>query len=388
MKTVVVHEWLVSPAGSEEVVKAILDLYPSPLYTLFASPEVTQKPPFRDVQVHTSFLQKIPGIQRHYRSLFPLFPLAIESFDLREYDVILSSSHAFAKGILRNADQVHICYCHTPIRYAWDLFHEYVAPLSWPKRVAARVFLHYIRMWDLSTVSRVDVFLANSRFVARRIQKLYGRTAEVIYPPVHVEEFPLVTDKEPYFVAASRFVPYKRMDLIVQAFAEMPDLKLVVVGDGDQFKRVKKLARGAKNIEFLGYQPRESLKTILGKARAFVFAAIEDFGILPVEAQACGTPVIAYGKGGVLETVVEGETGLFYYEQSPKGLQEAVRRFLKMEDRFDPLTIRKHAEQFSTPRFKERYRKAVERALEQVHHPKTPQDNPAPTVQEVPHHGV
>ncbi len=365
MKTVVVHEWLVSPAGSEEVVKAILRLYPSPLYTLFASSDLVQQPPFKTLEIHTSFLQKLPGIQRYYRNFFPLFPLAVESFDLREYDVILSSSHAFAKGVLRHADQVHICYCHTPIRYAWDLYHEYVSPLPWPKRVASRFFLHYIRIWDLSTVSRVDAFIANSKFVARRIQKLYGRKADVVYPPVHVEEFPVVTEKEDYFVAASRFVPYKRMDLIVRAFRELPDLKLLVVGDGERSKEIKNLARGAKNIEFLGYQPRETLKEILAKARAFVFAAIEDFGILPVEAQACGTPVIAYGRGGVLETVVDGTTGLFFHEQTPEALQEAVLRFLKIEDRFDPHEIRQNAEKFSAERFDEKYRQVVERTLEQ-----------------------
>ncbi len=361
MNVALVHEWLVDLTGSEEVVAAIGELFPqAPLYTLFYHPPALKGTPFEHRTLHASWLQHWPGIHRYYRYLFPLFPRAVESLDLRPYEVILSSSHSFIKGLLRNADQLHICYCHTPIRYAWDLYHDYLETLSPVKRFLAARSLHKIRQWDLSTVYRVDHFIANSRYVARRIWKTYGRKATVIYPPVRTDRFPLTPQKDRYFVAVSRFVPYKRMDLVVAAFREMPDLRLVVVGDGPERARLHKLARGARNIEFTGRLDLAALREVLCRARALVFPALEDFGIVPVEAQACGTPVIAYGRGGARETVVDGQTGLFFEEQTPAAVREAVQRFLQREETFDPAAIRRNAERFSHEVFLQTYRKTVE----------------------------
>ncbi len=361
MNIALVHEWLVDLTGSEEVVAAIAELYPqAPLYILFYHPPALKNTPFEGKQIRTSWLQRWPGIHRYYRYLFPLFPRAVESLDLRSYDVILSSSHSFVKGLLRHADQLHICYCHTPIRYAWDLYHDYLETLSPWKRLLAERSLHRIRQWDLSTVPRVDHFIANSRYVARRIWKTYRRKATVIYPPVRLDRFPLTPEKDSYFVAVSRFVPYKRMDLVIEAFRSLPDLKLVVVGDGPERPRLQRLARGARHITFTGRLSHRELRQVLCHARALVFPALEDFGIVPVEAQACGTPVIAYGRGGALETVVEGKTGLFFAEQTPESLRKAIHRFLQVEDRFDPSEIRRNAERFSREVFLQKYRETVE----------------------------
>jgi len=243
-------------------------------------------------------------------------PLAIEQLDVSKHDIILSSSHAVAKGVLTGPDQLHISYVHSPIRYAWDLQHQYLREAGLNKGLkaqAARWLLHKIRMWDYRTANGVDHFVANSQFIARRIKKVYGRTADVIYPPVDVDRFTLNENKDNYYFTASRMVPYKRIDLIVEAFSQMPDRKLVVIGDGSEMSKIK--SKATKNVEILGYQPNHVMQEHMQKAKAFVFAAEEDFGITPVEAQACGTPVIAFGKGGSLETVrpfgVDNPTGLF-----------------------------------------------------------------------------
>lgn len=364
LKIALVHDWIVDIGGSEACLKEIYDLYPGDLYTLLFKKESLDLIGIPEEKVKPSFLHKLPQCQKWYRSFLPFMPYAIEQFNLSEYDLIISSSHAIAKGILRHADQVHICYCHSPVRYAWDLYYEYVRESGLERGIKgriAKIILHYIRLWDVEAAERVDYFIANSHYTAKRIEKIYRRDSTVIYPPVEIEKFHYETQKENFYVAASRFVPYKRIDLIVEAFGYMPDKKLLVIGDGPDSKKIKSKAR--KNVEFLGYKPKEILGKYLAKARAFVFAAREDFGILPVEAQACGTPVIAFGRGGIVETVLPGKTGIFFMEQSVEAIVDAVRKFEKMEERFDPMEIRRNSERFRKERFREEITEFVEKCL-------------------------
>jgi glycosyltransferase involved in cell wall biosynthesis len=329
IKTALVHDWLTGMRGGERVLEAIYELFPSPVYTLVHTKNF-QSDIINPKQIITSSIQKIPFSGRLYRKMPALFPKAIEEFDLSDYDIILSSSHAAAKGVLTHSSQLHICYMHTPMRYAWDLYFQYLreakmekGPLGW----YARKTLHNIRTWDIISAGRADHIIANSRYIARRIKKVYGRDADVIYPPVNTDYFDLSEKKDDYYLTASQMTPYKKIDLIADAFKKMPDRKLLVIGDGPELKMVKRAAAGSKNIELLGYQPREMLKHYMQKAKAFIFAAEEDFGIIPVEAQACGTPVIAFGKGGVLETVIDKETGVFFERQEVSSIVEAVLRF-------------------------------------------------------------
>lgn len=364
MKIAIIHDWLVTYAGAERVLEQIIQLYPeADLYSLIDFLPEDKRDFILNKEVKTSFLQRLPFARKKYRGYLPLMPLAIEQFDLSGYDLIISSSHAVAKGVLTNSNQLHISYCYTPMRYAWDLHHQYLKEANLDrgiKGLIAKVILHYIRIWDLTTANRVNHFVTLSNYIAKRIKKVYGRESTVIYPPVDIEKFHICNKKENFFLTASRMVPYKKIDLIVEAFSKIPDKKLIVIGDGPGFEKIKKKAR--KNVELLGYQKDEVLKEYLQKARAFVFAAEEDFGILPVEAQACGTPVIAYGRGGALETVIENKTGIFFKEQTVESLIEAVNVFEKDEDRFDCNEIRKNTERFSKERFKREFREFVERA--------------------------
>jgi glycosyltransferase involved in cell wall biosynthesis len=366
MRFALVHDWLTTLAGAEKVLEAIYELYPYPIYTLVKDEKKLKNSIFEKADIKTSFIQKFPKAKTKYRNYLLFFPLAIEQFDLSEYDIVISSSHAVAKGVLTNSNQLHICYCHTPIRYAWDLYHKYLDEAGLSKGVKgfiAKLILHYIRIWDFTTVNRVDYFVANSKYIAARIKKVYGRKSVVIYPPVDVNRFEVCTRKEGFYLTASRIVPYKKIDLIVEAFSRLPDKKLIVIGDGPDFEKVKKKA--GKNVELLGYQPFEVLKDYMQRAKAFIFAAEEDFGIVPVEAQACGTPVIAYGKGGTTETVLEGKTGIFFREQTIESLIEAIKNFEQREDVFDPLGIRKHAEKFSKDRFKKEFKEFVDKKVEE-----------------------
>lgn len=292
-------------------------------------------------------------------------PLAIEQLDVSCHDVVISSSHAVAKGVLTGPDQLHISYVHSPIRYAWDLQHQYLRETGLDKGVKgalARLLLHKIRNWDYRTANSVDHYIANSQFIARRIKKIYGREADVIYPPVDVEHFTLQMDKEDYYFTASRLVPYKRIDLIVEAFSTMPDKKLVVIGDGSEMAKIK--SKAANNIEILGYQSDAIMLQYMKNAKAFVFAAEEDFGITPVEAQACGTPVIAFGKGGSLETVrpfgVQKPTGLFFNEQTLLSVVDAISEFEMISDKINPIDCRNNALNFSREVFKNKIEKYVE----------------------------
>ncbi|MEW6418733.1 MAG: glycosyltransferase family 4 protein [Nitrospirota bacterium] len=365
MEIAIIHDWLVTYAGAERVLEQIIQLYPkADLYSLIDFLPEDERNFILNKRVNVSFVQRLPFARKKYRSYLPLMPLAIEQFDLSGYDLIISSSHAVAKGVLTNSNQLHICYCYTPIRYVWDLHHQYLKETNLDKGIKgliAKVILHYMRMWDLATTNRVNYFVTLSNYIARRIKKVYGRDSVVIYPPIDIEKFHVGNKREDFFLTASRMVPYKKIDLTVEAFSKMPDKKLVVIGDGPDFEKIKKKAKS--NVELLGYQKDDVLKEYLQKARAFIFAAEEDFGIIPVEAQACGTPVIAYGKGGTLETIVENKTGILFKEQTVESLIVAVNLFEKRQDKFDFHEIRKNAERFSKEGFKREFKEFVEMAI-------------------------
>lgn len=351
MRSAIVHDWLTSPiGGSENVLESIHRLFPSPIYTLLTNKAKLKNSYFQDLDIISSFIQKLPFAIEKYRNYLPLFPAAIERVDLTNFDLLISSSHCVAKGIIKSPKQLHICYCHTPVRYAWDLMEAYLSEANLDrgiKGMIARRILYSLRSWDARTAKRVDFFIANSRFVANRIEKFYGRQSEVIYPPVDIQYFQMKEKKENYYVTASRLVQNKKVGLIVGAFSHMPDKKLVVIGDGPEWEKIKKTT--TPNVELLGFQTNDKLKEILQNAKAFLFASEEDFGIAPVEAMATGTPVIAYGRGGALETVLAGETGLFYEMQTEASLINAIKQFEKTA--FNPQTCRHRAEQFSQSKF-------------------------------------
>ncbi|MDI9862203.1 glycosyltransferase family 4 protein [Flectobacillus roseus] len=365
MKVAIIQEWLVTLGGSEKVVKAINELYPdADIFTLVADDKLVEELNLDKSKIKTSIIQKLPWGQKKYKLYLPLFPFAIEQLDLRGYDLIISSSHAVTKGIITTSEQLHITYCHSPIRYAWDLYHQYLEEEGLKynlKGILARWILHKIRQWDYTTRNRPDYYISNSDFIGRRIQKVYDKPSTTIYPPIEIQDFVLEETKEDYYITCSRLVPYKKIDLIVEAFTAMPDKKLVVIGDGPDFEKIKKLA--GPNVELRGYAKFKDLIQALQKAKAFVFAAIEDFGMLPVEAQACGTPVIAYNKGGSLETVIDNKTGILYQEQTIDSLIQAVGRFEANIQNFNPKEIREHSEKFGTERFKKEFKQFVDSKL-------------------------
>ena len=363
LKTAIVHEWLVNYAGSERCVESFTNIWQdAPVFTLvdFLN-ENERRIILKGKKTNTSFIQKLPFARTQHRKYLPLFPLAIEQFDLNAYDLVLSSSHAVAKGVLTNSYQLHICYCYTPMRYAWDLYHIYLKEaglLSGISGLTAKMILHKLRTWDIISSNRVDYFIAISNHISKRIKKTYNRDSVVIYPPVDVHLFESQSDKEDFYLTASRMVSYKRIDIIVDAFSAMSDKKLVVIGDGPEMKKIK--SKAGKNVEILGYQAFASLKSYMQKAKAFVFAAEEDFGIIAVEAMACGTPVIALNKGGASETVSDNNTGILFDHQSPQSVKEAVLKFESIQDKFDPSIIRAHSLQFSRNIFEEKIKQFID----------------------------
>ncbi|PJW16164.1 glycosyltransferase family 4 protein [Geobacillus sp. WSUCF-018B] len=372
-KVALIHDWLVTYAGAEKVLEQLLKIYPdADLFSLVDFISKNQRDFILNKQVTTSFIQKLPFARKKYRSYLPFMPLAIEQLDVSKYDIVISSSHAVAKGVITGPDQLHISYVHSPIRYAWDLQHQYLKEAGLDRGMKgwiAKTILHYIRNWDYRTSNGVDYFVANSKFIARRIWKVYRREADVIYPPVDVSAFTFHDKKEDFYLTASRMVPYKKIDLIVEAFSQMPDKKLVVIGDGPDFHKIK--AKAAPNVELLGYQPFEVLRDYMQRAKAFVFAAEEDFGITPVEAQACGTPVIAYGKGGALETIrgygqAENPTGLFFKEQTVASLVQSIQLFENISGDIQYQDCRENALRFSPERFRKEFQDYVNNKLQHM----------------------
>jgi glycosyltransferase involved in cell wall biosynthesis len=360
-RVAIVHEWLVTYAGSEKVLEAMLQVFPDA--DIFCALDFLPdkfRGNFKNSKIRTSFIQKIPLARYLHRHLLALMPLAVEQHDLSDYDIVISNSHAVAKGCLTSAGQLHICYCYTPIRYAWDLQFQYLkeSNLLWGLRsIVARWILHKIRIWDARTPLAVDAFIACSHYIARRIAKVYRRDSAVIYPNVDVDSFQVGQQEGDFYVTASRIVPYKKIPLIVSAFKQMPSRKLIVIGDGPLLSEC--IALASPNVKVLGYQPDDVLLAHLMRARAFIFAAEEDFGIAPVEAQACGTPVIAFGRGGATETVIDGETGIFFNEQTAEAIVKAVDEFELCREKFDRTKIRQNAERFSTRRFCSEFRDFV-----------------------------
>jgi len=351
--------------GGEKVLEVLCELYPqATLFTLLHN-KGNASETIERMKIHTSFIDRLPFKAAKYRNYLPLFPRAIESFDFSEFDLILSTSHAVAKGARPAPGALHICYCHTPMRYVWELYDEYFGPgrAGLVTRAAMSIVAPRLREWDVRSSDRVNFFVANSRNVAGRIRQYYRKPAEVIHPPVNIDQFVVSEKDEGYYLIVSALVPYKRVDLAIDAFNQIGE-RLVIVGTGPESKKLQSMAN--KNIEFLGWQNDLELSKLYAGCRALIFPGIEDFGIVPLEAMASGKPVIAFAKGGALETVVEGTrfpTGLFFREQSVQALKDAITKF--STSKFDPLTIRTHAERFARPQFKERMRLYVEEKLAQ-----------------------
>ena len=365
-KIAIIHEWFVTYAGSEKVVEQLLHVFPNAdVFALFDFMPENERGFLQGRSVETSFLQNFPFInKKNYRLFLPLMPLAVEQFDLSAYDIVISNCHAVSKGVITNPDQLHIGYIHSPMRYAWDLQSTYLknSGFGMLKDIAARALLHYIRNWDVIAANRPDILLGNSGFITRRVEKIYRRSARIFYPPVDTDKFTPGEKREDFYLAASRLVPYKRFDLILQAFTAMPDKKLIIIGDGPESALLKKI--NAPNIQWLGYQPDEVLRDHMQRCRAFIFAAKEDFGIMPIEAQACGAPVIAFGEGGLTETIVplgeDSPTGIFFRPQTAESLQHAVDCFEANEMLFTTENCRKNAERFSNARFRREAEELVE----------------------------
>lgn len=360
LRVALVHDWLYTVGGAERVLGAMLRCFPgADVHCLFDTLPPADRMRIGYATSRTTFLQRLPGIRRRHRAYLPLMPLAIEQLDLGAYDLVISSSFVVAKGVLTGPDQLHLAYVHSPMRYAWDLQHEYLRRSGVArglKGAYARMLLHYMRLWDTRTASGPDALVANSHFVARRMRKAYGRPAEVIHPPVSVPAIHRPKRKGDHFLTASRLVPYKNTHAIVGAFRELPGEKLVVAGDGPEMARLRAMA--GPNVEFVGHCDDAELRRLMGSARAFVFAAEEDFGIVPVEAQGEGTPVIALGRGGVCETVVEhgeGATGLFFDRPEAEDVADAIRRFVAIEPSFRPEDCHRNAQRFSEERFAEAF---------------------------------
>ncbi len=367
MKVALVQDWLTELGGAEKVFKCFLELYPeADVYTITSHKRVIDKLNIDKERLHESFISRLPFGRSKYRNYLPLFAKAIESFDFSNYDIVISSSSSVAKGVMTNANQLHICYCHSPVRYAWDLYHHYLNDAKLDgfgiKRWYIRHVLHKLRIWDIISANRVDYFIANSNYIKRRINKVYRSNSHVIYPPVDMLNHIIKTEKKDYYFAASRLVPYKKMGLIAKAFAEMPDKKLIIAGMGPEYRKLRHIS--GSNVELQGYVTDEEMIELMQNAKAFVFAANEDFGIIPVEAQACGTPVIALGHGGTKETVIDGETGVHFDEQIIESLIDAIKKFEGLK--FDALKIRKNAEKFSKERFCEEIRLFVDEKYKEL----------------------
>ena len=359
-KVAIVHYWLVNWRGGEKVLEALLDIYPnSDVYTHVYN-RVRTENKLKDVSVYTTFINSLPFSGSLYQKYLFLMPMALEQLDLREYDLVISSESGPAKGVIVSPDALHICYCHSPMRYVWDMYPDYLARSGALARWFMRPLMHYLKMWDRLSADRVDYFISNSKFVKQRIGKFYRREAEVIYPPVDIDEFELKKEKDDYYIFLGQLAPYKRADLVVDSFLEN-GRRLIVIGEGEQYDELKK--KEGSNVSILGRVPWDECKKFLANAKALIFPGVEDFGMVPVEAMACGTPVIAFGKGGALETVKDGVSGLFFYEQSVSSLNACIERYESISGDFDAFKIRRHAERFSKEVFLEKLKDFIDEKM-------------------------
>lgn len=363
MKIALVHDYLSQDGGAERVLKAFHEIWPeAPIFVLFYDRK--KLPEFVDAEVRESFISNLPFGKSKYQWYLPWMPLATERHNLHNFDVVLSSTSAFAKGVLTRPDTLHISYCHTPTRYLWTDTHEYIEDLKYNRLVKSFLprLIHHLRMWDKMSVDRVDHFVANSGTVRGRIQKYYRRDSDIVYPPVDTDNFFVSRDVGDYFLAGGRLVPYKRFDLLIQVFNRLKKMKLKVFGEGPELENLKKMSKG--NIEFLGRVSDDEKAKLLSQARAFIHPQVEDLGITPIESMASGRPVIAYPVGGVTETVIPGETGVFFTEQSWNSLLDAVLRF--NYENWDSAKIREHVMKYDVAVFKEKMRKYVEDRYEEL----------------------
>lgn len=355
MKVAIIHYWFVTWRGGEKVIEQLLRLYPeADVFTHVATPEI-ERTKLAGHRVQRTFVSRLPGAQKRYQKYLPLMPVALEQLDLTGYDLVISSESGPAKNVITHPDALHICYCHSPMRYVWDMYPLYLSDAGWLTRLLMRPLMHYMRLTDSVSASRVDHFIANSKFIARRIDKCYRRQAEVIHPPVEVDDFEARAEKQDYYLLLGQLTAYKKADLVMDAFLRSGK-RLVIIGEGEQLAAMR--ARATERVVVLGRQPFSALKEHLANAKALVFPGVEDFGIVPLEAMASGTPVIAYAKGGALETVIESDdpsaaTGLFFHEQSIDAINEAVARFESLSEPISAEACRARAEQFAPDRFRE-----------------------------------
>ena len=362
MKIALVHDYLSQDGGAERVLKAFHEIWPeAPIFVLFYDKK--KLPDFFDSDVRESFISKLPWGRKKYQWYLPWMPLATERHNLHNFDVVLSSTSAFAKGVLTRPDTLHISYCHTPTRYLWTDTHEYIEDLKYNRLIKSFLprLIHRLRMWDKMSVDRVDNFVANSGTVRTRIQKYYRRDSDIIYPPVDTHRFSINKEIGDYFLAGGRLVPYKRFDLLVQVFSRLKKMKLKIFGEGPELENLKKMSKG--NIEFLGRVSDDEKAKLLSQARAFIHPQVEDLGITPIESMASGRPVIAYPVGGVTETVIPGDTGIFFAEQNWNSLLDAVLHF--NHENWDSAKIREHAMRYDVVVFKDKMRKYIEDRYEE-----------------------
>lgn len=362
-RVAIIHDWLVTFRGGERVLEALLELYPqAEIFTLFhASGQLPQT--IEKHKIHVSFLNRFPQVQKYYRHLLPLMPMAIEHFDLSRFDLVISSSHCVAKGVIVGPHALHVCYCHTPMRYVWDRYTDYFQGSTFEPLILP--FAHYLRMWDVTSSARVDHFITNSRWVGRRIEKYYRRESEAIHPFVDLEGYqPTGEPREDYYLVVSAFAPYKKVELAIEA-TRRKKRPLWIVGDGQESSRLR--AAAGDHVRFLGSLEREALRKVYSQAKALLFPGEEDFGITPLEAMACGTPVIAYGRGGVTESVIEGETGLFFPEQTAESLADAIDQFEFRPERYTVESCRRRSEEFSRKRFQHEFQTTLNRFWDDKH---------------------
>ena len=361
MKVAIIHYWLINCRGGEKVLEALCELYPqADIYTHVYDEAAFKNSIISKHKVSTTFISKLPKALKAYQSYLPFMPLALEELDLNGYDLVISSESGPAKGVIPPPGVPHICYCHSPMRYAWDMYNEYKNRAGWLKRKLMPPLMHYLRRWDQQNSTQVSHFVANSSFVAKRINSYYRREASVINPPVSFDEFNISETQGDYYLLLGQLVSYKRADIAVKAFNKSGK-KLIVVGEGEQFNELKEIAK--PNVQLLGRQPFNEIKRLLSECQALVFPGVEDFGIVPLEAMASGRPVIAYKKGGALETVAEGISGMFFNEQSEQSLQAAINEFENNKHNFKPEVIRAYVKKFDQTRFKQEFKILVDEVL-------------------------
>jgi glycosyltransferase involved in cell wall biosynthesis len=348
LKVAIVHYWLVNWRGGEKVLEALLAIYPNADIFTHVYDESLTEGKLRGLNIKTTFIAALPYAKKYYQKYLPLMPIALDQLDLREYDLVISSESGPAKGVITNPDALHVCYCHSPMRYIWDMYPDYLNSVGMLTRIVMRPMVHYLRMYDHLSADRVDYFIANSNFVAKRIEKFYRRDSHVINPPVDVSEFTVQRDKEDYYLVLGQLTNYKRTDLVVDAFLAS-GRRLVVIGDGEQLTSLKK--KGNENVQILGKQSWSVCKKYLSNAKALIFAGVEDFGMVPVEAMACGTPVLAFARGGALETVIDGVTGHFFHEQNTESLNNCISKFEAEYGRLNVVDIVAQANRFSKEKF-------------------------------------